>query len=123
MWDNSDDVEAILRAASGYVVASDDLRPRVLEAVRAQCSERRTQNHLGRIALFVMLLVVFTVGLRPDPTHPFRALSGPSSAAGVAELISPVSASIPRSGDGDWRIVDAFTKLRRQQAQVLRLEI
>jgi hypothetical protein len=28
-----------------------------------------------------------------------------------------------RTGDGDWRIIDAFMKLRRQQAQLLRFEI
>jgi hypothetical protein len=44
-------------------------------------------------------------------------------AAGFHEVFSPPAAASIRSGDGDWRMIDAFTKLRRQQAQLLRLEI
>jgi hypothetical protein len=41
-------------------------------------------------------------------------------AAARLELLSPATTATPRSGDGDWRMIDAFTELRRQQARVLR---
>jgi hypothetical protein len=37
------------------------------------------------------------------------------------ELDASVGGASLRAGDGDWRMLDAFTALRRQQAQLLRL--
>ena len=122
--DNSmDDVEALVRAAGKYVGTSVDLRPRVLEAARVQCLERRAQHCLGRVALFIALLAAFTATLRFDVLDIPVAMNGESIIANAEELIGPASVSRPRTGDGDWRIIDAFTKLRRQQAQRLRFEI
>jgi hypothetical protein len=42
------------------------------------------------------------------------------SASGFNELAAPLNAASLRTGDGDWRMLDAFSELRRQQAQLLR---
>ncbi|MFO0789675.1 MAG: hypothetical protein U0805_09465 [Pirellulales bacterium] len=123
-WDNPlDDVEALVRAAGGYVRASDDLRPRVLEAARTQYAERRTQSCLRRVAMFVVLLAVFTTVYQPDRDVSPLSGAGQAVMADFDEWILPTTNATPRNGDADWRILDAFTKLRRQQAQLLRFEI
>lgn len=123
-WDNSmDDVEALVRAAGSYVGASEDLRPRVLEAARMQCAERRTQSCLRRVALFVVLLAVFTTAYQPEEIGSPLSSYGQAMMADFDEWIVPAANATPRNGDADWRILDAFTKLRRQQAQLLRFEI
>lgn len=118
-----DDVEALVRAAGGYVGASEDLRPRVLEAARMQCAERRTQSCLRRVALFVVLLAVFTTAFQPEQVASPLSGYGQAMMANFDEWIVPAANATPRNGDADWRILDAFTKLRRQQAQLLRFEI
>ena len=123
-WDKPvDDVEAMVRAAGQYVRASDDLRPRVLEAARSQHGEQRAKRCMQHVAMFVLLLAFFHVanghGSDDGQTRP----NGMLVAAGFHEAFSPTPAVSIRSGDGDWRMIDAFTKLRRQQAQLLRFEI
>jgi len=113
----------MVRAAGQYVGASDDLRPRVLEAVRLQCGEQWTRRCLRHAALVVVLLALVTAEFRQgwdEQRSPFNV--GMVNVSFDA-IISPTPAAVSRSGDGDWRLIDAFTKLRRQQAQVLRLEI
>ncbi len=123
-WDEPfDDVEAMVRAAGQYVGVSDDLRPRVLEAARLCCGEQRAQRCIRQVAVFVLLLAFFTAMGREELDDRQPRLSGLLVAAGFDELFSPVASRTTRSGDGDWRMIDAFTELRRQQAQVLRLEI
>jgi hypothetical protein len=122
-WDEPcDDVEAMVRAAGGYIRASDDLRPRVLEAARLQHGEQRVQRCSRHLAAFVLLLAVFIAtdwqGLDDRRLRPTGAM-----AAAIDEVLTSAPAVTDRSGDGDWRMIDAFTKLRRQQAQVLRFEI
>jgi hypothetical protein len=117
------EVEAMVRAAGHYVRASDDLRPRVLEAARTQHGEQRAQRFIRRVAVFCVLLAAFTsLGpsrLTVDKSRPSELLA----AAGFDRLwMSPEAAGV-RRGDGDWRMIDAFTELRRQQARVLRLEL
>jgi hypothetical protein len=122
-WDDSfRDVEALVRAAGQYVGASEDLRPRVLEAARLQNGEQRAQHCLRQVGMFVVLVALFTAEFRQELVDQRSSLSGHLSAVGYEEAGPAVSAA-PRSGDGDWRVIDAFTKLRRQQAQLLRLEI
>jgi hypothetical protein len=118
-----DDVEAIVRSAGRYVRASDDLRPRVLESARLHCGERRARRRIGEYALVVVLLAALTITTRQsldlEHVQPSRLLV----AAGFDELFSPAAVVATRSGDGDWRMIEAFTELRRQQARVLRLAL
>jgi hypothetical protein len=118
-----DDIEAMVRSAGEYVRASDDLRPRVLEAARLQHGERRAKRRIWFVAVCVLLLAICHVA---NPNGSLDQQSRPNAmlvAAGFHELFSPTRAASIRSGDGDWQMIDAFTKLRRQQAQMLRFEI
>jgi hypothetical protein len=110
-------------AAGQYVGASDDLRPRVLEAARLQGDEQSAQRRLRHVALVVVLLALLTPELRQGFSERQMGLSGGIQEINLGVLNSLTPASITRSGDGDWRMIDAFTKLRQQQAQLLRLEI
>jgi hypothetical protein len=111
----------MIRAAGRYVRATDDLRPRVLEAARVQRGERWAQNLICRLGMFTLFLAFFTAAdqqgaaFRRPPLVAQKVV-----ASGLDQFITPVSAVTPRSGDGDWRMIDAFTEMRRQQAQVLR---
>jgi hypothetical protein len=121
-WNDTLDVEALVRAAGGYVRASDDLRPRVLEAARLQCRERRAQRWIRHVAAMIVLLGFATASGQQewqDRGGPLRIVA----AAGFDEFFSPTAAASKRSGDGDWRMFEAFSELRRQQAQVLRLAL
>jgi len=123
-WDERfDDVEAMVRAAGEYVRASDDLRPRVLEAVRQQYGEQRARRRIKHVAAFVLPLAIFTGAqwreLDDERLRPSNGLL----AAAIHEVVSSAPVATARGDDGDWRMIDAFTKLRRQQAQVLRFEI
>jgi hypothetical protein len=123
-WDNCDsrDVEAIVRAAGAYVRASDDLRPRVLEAARFETRELRAQRWLRRAAVAVLLAAMVGAMLRPEESRRARPI-GIVVAAGFDEFFVPTAVASTGSADGDWRMLDAFTELRRQQAQVLRLAL
>jgi hypothetical protein len=114
------DVEAIVRAAGHYVRASDDLRPRVLEAARAQCGEQRAQRCIRHLAVFCLLLAMFTSFWPSRLNLDQPRAGGMLIAAGFNRLLIPPEAAEVRHGDGDWRLIEAFTELRRQQAQVLR---
>lgn len=123
-WYESDgDVEALIRAAGEYVRASDDLRPRVLEAARMQWRERRMRRWIRHAAVLVLTLAFSSAagqqGLEGERPRPI----GIVAAAGFDEWLSPTAVVSPRSGDGDWRMFEAFSELRRQQAQVLRLAL
>jgi hypothetical protein len=117
------DVEAMVRAAGHYVGVSRDLRPRVLEAARLQSGEHKARRRLRRFTLSIVLLALFTITARneleADPSRPNSLLI----AAGFNELYAPAAAPATRSGDADWRMIDAFTELRRQQAQLFRLAL
>jgi hypothetical protein len=123
-WDDDlGSVEAMVRAAGRYVRASDDLRPRVIEEARFHRGERVAQRCVRRAAMFMLLLALLTIatpcGLEDQSIYPSSMLA----AAGFNELMAPAANPTLRSGDGDWRMIDAFTELRRQQAQVLRLSL
>jgi hypothetical protein len=117
------DVEAMVRSAGRYIGVSEDLRPRVLEAARLQSGEHKARRRLRRLTLSIVLLALFTITARNelaiDPSQPNSLLI----AAGFNELYAPSAAPAARNGDGDWRMIDAFTELRRQQAQLLRLAL
>ncbi len=121
--DAHDDVEALVRAAGGYVRASDDLRPRVLEAARLQHRERRVQRWARHLAVFVVLLGFATVVGRRELDDDHAGPIGIVAAAGFDEFFTPTANLSKRAGDGDWRMIDAFTALRRQQARVLRFAL
>lgn len=117
------EVESLVRAAQEYVCASDDLRPRVLEAARLNCRERRAQRWIRNVAVCIVLLAFLSIADREGSNGERHRPIGIVAAAGFDEFFSPTAVAATRSGDGDWRMLDAFTELRRQQAQLLHLAL
>jgi hypothetical protein len=113
------DVEAAVRAAGNYIQPSRDLRPRVLETARALRTERRAQRHIKHMAVLVVLLGVFSAssGYRLERDQAV----GPRSISEVEAkcLFPPANLSLTRGAEIGWAIVEAFTEVRRQQAEVL----
>ncbi len=107
-----DEVEALVRAAGGYVRPSEDLRPRLLETARAESRERQAQWRIWQLALAIALLgaVATIFGTRSDAAASFS-----QGALQVQAEVRPAEA-----GAAGWRIVDSFTDLRRRQAALLR---
>jgi hypothetical protein len=75
------------------------------------------------LAVFVALLALFTAEFRAELDDGRSGFNRRVVHVAFEKLNPSGPTATTRSGDGDWRIIDAFTKLRRQQAQLLRLEI
>jgi hypothetical protein len=118
--DSLEGVEAIVRAAGEYVCASEDLRPRVLEGARLRCGEQWAQRCIRLVVMCIVLLVCFTAADQNRFETRRSYSTAILAASGFNELDAPLDAASLRAGDGDWRMLDAFTELRRQQAQLLR---
>jgi hypothetical protein len=118
-----DDIEAFVRAAGGYVQPSRDLRPRILEIARLECGERRARRWIRQVAASFVLLAVFTLpngrGLATADSHYPAMLASVDANA----IFSQAESKVDRSRDFSWRMVEAFTDLRHQQAGILRLEL
>jgi hypothetical protein len=119
-YESFDDLEAMILAAGGYVQASDDLRPRVLESARAQGRERRAQRWVRRVAVCVSVLA----GLAATANPPLEVASIDQQmlldAAG-AQNASSAKTSATQPGDIGWGMVKAFTEFRRRQSSAFRL--
>ena len=113
-----DEAEALIRSAGDYVRSSDDLRPRVLENARLQCSERHVRRRFWQSAAVVLLCGMITGSLlhRTEPAIGSKA----QTSAWTSPLLAPVEAA-GRSSDPSWQMVESFTQLRMRQAQLLRL--
>lgn len=118
-WEDSlPELDRLLQSAGGYVLPSDDLRPRVLEAARVQHFERRTRRYVLRAALLCLLLcVTVSAGVRLFDSP------APSAAAGQT---SDVSLDEPteignRPPDPNWETVEEYRKLRVRQARLFQL--
>jgi len=114
--DSIAEVEALIRAAGNYVQPSEDLRPRVMEAVRSQRVERTIQWRICQAAvLFLVLNVLATSTLHNvelADASPRRSPSGQSS-----------SEQQGFGGEESWDTVESFRELRRRQAYLLRLHL
>jgi hypothetical protein len=88
-----------------------------------ETSEQRSKHCLRHVTLFALLLALFSTVFRQVWDDPQTASASNSASADYYDAISPVSATTTRNGDGDWRIIDAFIKLRQVQAHLLRAEI
>jgi hypothetical protein len=116
-WSESfGDVESLVRAAGGYVQPSRDLRPRVLEAARLESGELQARRCIGRVAIFAALLGVFTMSGIERPAGP-----GAFHRFTLVAAASHTDSETGASADSGWALVDAYTELRRRQAEVLRL--
>jgi hypothetical protein len=109
--DDRSNVESLIRAAGSYVRPSEELRPRVLEATRAESGERRARRRIWHVAIAIGLLgTIFAVAgnrIMPIRSH------------GVLKVGPEVRTA--EGGGAGWSIVEAFTDLRRRQAALLSL--
>jgi len=115
-----DEVEALIRSAGSYVQPSDDLRPRIVEAARMQCGERRVRRWLQQAAVLVALLGIITAGAYQRWDH--AADRQPGVAFEAASTLSQ-AAVVAGGGDPNWEMVESFTQLRRRQAELLRFDL
>lgn len=114
------EVEALLLAAGGYVRATDDLRPRVLEAARLQRRELRARRLIRRAAAAVVLLAVFTASV----AHQARSGDGRSKfdllAADSQEMHQRAAMRAASAGGIGWGLVEAFSDLKEDQCEAIR---
>ena len=113
-----DEVESLIRSAGDYVRPSEDLRPRVLENARSQCSERQLRRRFWQSAVAALFFVIVTSSLarRFEPAIGANA----QGSAWTSPMLAPVEAAA-RSSDPSWQMVESFTQLRHRQAEMLRL--
>ena len=111
-------VEEAIRDAGGFVQASDDLRPRVLESARLNRREQRARRMIGKLACMcvVLALALSSIGER---LQVMAEGSRPIDSAGVFSMIE--AKSLRSNTDVGWGFVEVFTDLRRQQANSFRL--
>ena len=109
-------IEAAIRAAGDYIRPSEDLRPRTLEAAREDCGLRRAEQKLAALAIVALMLVT----VASPVVHYIDALRRQTSAPSASELqLQGLRyASDPRIGP-NWGLAEAFTQLRRVQADRL----
>lgn len=109
-------IEAAIRAAGNYVLPSEDLRPRTLDAAHEHCGDRRAEQKLGGFVIAVLLLVMIS----SPAIHYIDALRTRSTAPSATEMQDRGLryASDPHIGS-NWGLTEAFTQLRRLQANRL----
>ena len=111
--DDRSDVESLIRAAGSYVRPSEELRPRVLEATRAESGEQRARRRIWHVAIAIGLLgTIFAVAGN-------RTAVSPAFSHGMLQVGPEVRTA--DGGGAGWSIVEAFTDLRRRQAALLSL--
>jgi hypothetical protein len=113
-WGNNSDatLESLIRAAGDYVHPTGDLRPRTLETARLRCRQQRRASGIAVAALFLAVLI--PSGNRQPHLAPFGRLS----VSAASQSPGQVSDALGRE-TGDWALVEIFTQLRRQQAELL----
>ena len=107
-----DEVEALVQAAGGYVQASDDLRPRVLETARAEAGELRGRRWVRQASL-AAAIVGIAVSIRTTTGGNDPKIS---DAEAVYEQASQKSVG---AGGFGWALVQAFRELRERQFESL----
>jgi len=115
------ELEALLRGAGGYVRASDDLRPRVLEAGRAQSTERRAQRLIRKAAMIIVLLTGLSAAVGHTVDRAVASHELAITAIDARHLHSRAATYAAPRGDVAWGMVEAFSELRRRQVAAFRL--
>ncbi len=106
-------IESTIRAAGTYVVPSENLRPKTLEAARERCDERRGEVQFGRFviatafACAAMIVLINWMILWRD-RHPFPSPSSVQSRA--------MEIAIEEKVGIDWGLVESFRELRLKRS-------
>lgn len=107
-----DEVEAMVQAAGGYVQASDDLRPRVLETARTEVGELRGRRWVRQASL-AAAIVGIAVTIR-------TSTGGHEPKIGDADAVyEQASQKSVGAGGFGWALVQAFCELRERQSEKL----
>ncbi len=109
-------IVALVRAARNYVHPSDDLRPRILEAAREYCSDRRAEQKLGSFALAVLMLIMIS-----SPVIKYAELIQSTNVNRSARELQHRAAELatdPEIGS-HWALAEAFSQWRHLQASRL----
>lgn len=109
-------VELLIRAAGNYVVPSDNLRPRTLEAARESAADRAGFYRLARLFLILLFCSALSVpALDRLSTWHDKSVSPSSS-----EIQDQASRIATEKGVGPhWGLYEAFKRLRNRQADSL----
>ncbi len=105
-------IEAMIAAAKDYVVPSDYLRPRVLEAARLQQSHTAGSRRLFQVAASVFMCVILTIPAQ-QRLEAWRE-SAFSPTASELEVEALQYASKPSIGQ-NWGLYEAYKSLRQDQ--------
>lgn len=104
------DIEMMIRSAGTYVGASDDLRPRTMEAAREQSFEKHAKRTLTRVMLAIGL-VFFLIAPLMQQVSKLPVPVGLSSHEIQRRAVNQAHCGV----EYHWAIVDVFSDLRRNQ--------
>ena len=113
-------IEAMVRAAGGYVQVSENLRPSVVESARIEQGERRARRCIGQVAGALLVLayglgaIGDRLGASPIGMSTSRALSAVDAVFALAQF-----KEAHERVDFGWGIVEVFSEERSRQAQSL----
>jgi hypothetical protein len=106
-------IQQAIRAAGDYVVPSEDLRPKTLEAARQLCEDRQGGIRFGRFAALLLLCMVVSVPIAERLTAWYDRVASPSSSQLQQQALQ---ISSDRDIGPHWGLFEAFSQLRRSQA-------
>ena len=109
-------IESMVFAARHYVQASDDLRPRVLEAAKQHCGDCQAERKLGSFAILLMVALILGSPLIKYTTT-LRSAAFPRSASEMQRRATDL-ANEPGVGS-HWALADVFSQWRMLQASRL----
>jgi len=109
-------VELLIQAAGNYVVPSENLRPRTLEAARESAADRVGFYKLARLFLVLLLCSALSVPALDRLT----AWHDKSVSPSVSEIQDQASRIATEKGVGPhWGLYEAFNRLRNHHAENL----
>lgn len=109
-------IESLVRAAGTYVVPSESLRPRTLEAARERAADRLAFYKLAR----VFLLLLFCSALSVPALDRLTAWHDKSVSPSSAEIQVQAARIANEKGVGPhWGLYEAFNRLRMHQTENL----
>jgi len=109
-------IEAQIRAARKYVIPSDNLRPKVIEAAKEYSSDAKGDFRLGMIvfASAILLILSMPIANRLQAWHQdFLVLNSTEVQKRALEICSE------KGVGSEWAIVEAFNERRNEQAAKL----
>jgi len=106
-------LEQAIQAAANLVRPSSDLRPRVIEAAKERCGQKRAIRNAASVLVFVCLLAAFTAPLAMQLADHLKQ----TQAASSEEIRIQATQYAAQAGIGsNWGLSEAFTRERESQS-------